>query len=372
MEPKHPTALFQNKIVATRIGSLIIALSAVIGGSLVWWSGVSYEAPELTNIPVVVSKIATNSGITFPSDPPSATQSGMLFFENKEVGYSLEYPVYVKRRDSGGWSNNLEWPFIPQNTWAQDGRIDSYRIPSIGIEAYNIQDSQNIVMEALPFIDPMDTIPPSISEISFLKNKNGVEYALFYATLRPTTYQDGSKIVTGKDIKIGPYVIVKLLDLDGYLIFDAGESITAIEPDGSTPSRFWNESVFPSIYKKDLEVILESIKLEHPSIEQLAGIGAYLNVATNGDIVVDSVLVHSVAEKNGIEGGDHIISVNGSSVSGLGIDSVVSMIRGAVGTTVEIVVKKKNGEEHSYKMIRGDMSSVGLSLRERIERDLQH
>lgn len=88
-----------------------------------------------------------------------------------------------------------------------------------------------------------------------------------------------------------------------------------------------------------LVIPLQKIKDgEKPTLE-LVGIGVKL--APDGDALrVDGVFPGSGAEAAGIVVGDLVIAVDGAPVTQLGLDGAVSKIRGTVGTTVAVTVKR--------------------------------
>ncbi len=80
---------------------------------------------------------------------------------------------------------------------------------------------------------------------------------------------------------------------------------------------------------------------ETPKVE-LVGIGVQL--AADGDALrVDMVVPDSGAQAAGIVVGDHIVSVDGASVSDLGVNGAVAKIRGVEGTTVAIALRRTAG-----------------------------
>jgi carboxyl-terminal processing protease len=77
---------------------------------------------------------------------------------------------------------------------------------------------------------------------------------------------------------------------------------------------------------------------EEPKVE-LVGIGTALT-ADGDSLRVNQVFPGSGAEAAGIVVGDHVIAVDGLPVGPLGIDGAIARIRGVVGTTVSITLRR--------------------------------
>lgn len=69
------------------------------------------------------------------------------------------------------------------------------------------------------------------------------------------------------------------------------------------------------------------------------GVGMEMDVK-NGQIVVLSPLVGTPASKAGIQAGDQITAINGTSTAGMSVDTAVNDIRGAAGTKVTLTVMR--------------------------------
>lgn len=74
------------------------------------------------------------------------------------------------------------------------------------------------------------------------------------------------------------------------------------------------------------------------------GIGIYMSVDKNGNVVVVSPIKHTPAEKAGLKTGDIIVYVNDESMIGMDSEVVSSKIKGEEGTKVKITVLR--GEEY--------------------------
>lgn len=74
---------------------------------------------------------------------------------------------------------------------------------------------------------------------------------------------------------------------------------------------------------------------------ELQGIGAELEMQ-DGLVTVVAPITSSPAEQSGIQSGDVIYQVNGESVEGMSLNSVVKLIRGEKGTKVKITILRTN------------------------------
>ena len=83
--------------------------------------------------------------------------------------------------------------------------------------------------------------------------------------------------------------------------------------------------------------------LEEQTTAQFSGIGAYLEKAKDGSLLVTGVFARSPAKKAGIGAGDRILSVDGIPTKGHAVEANVAMIKGPEGTEVRLVVRKKAG-----------------------------
>jgi hypothetical protein len=76
---------------------------------------------------------------------------------------------------------------------------------------------------------------------------------------------------------------------------------------------------------------------------ELGGIGANL-VQTPGGISLGSVFPGAPAERAGLRGGDHVLSVDGEDVQQMSLVDALQRLRGEAGTTVSVSVQRPTGE----------------------------
>ena len=81
------------------------------------------------------------------------------------------------------------------------------------------------------------------------------------------------------------------------------------------------------------------------------GIGVYLSMDENDNVVVVGVIKDSPAESVGVKEEDIIMSVNGESAVGMDTDDVSQKVRGEENTEVKLSVYR-NGEEKEFTITR--------------------
>ena len=92
---------------------------------------------------------------------------------------------------------------------------------------------------------------------------------------------------------------------------------------------------------------------------QFEGIGAILTQdAETLDVFIAKILEGTPAEESALEAGDQITALDGVSVEGMPLEEVMSRIKGAAGTEVQISILRE-GEAHTYKLLR---ALIGLDL----------
>ena len=76
----------------------------------------------------------------------------------------------------------------------------------------------------------------------------------------------------------------------------------------------------------------------------LSGIGVEI-VDDEGDILILRIMEKSPAGSSGLLEGDRVVEVDGKSTAGATLDEVAQLLRGPVGTTVEVAVRRAGEEE---------------------------
>lgn len=93
----------------------------------------------------------------------------------------------------------------------------------------------------------------------------------------------------------------------------------------------------------------------------LKGIG--IQIATKeGKLMVIAPLEDSPAEKAGLQADDEILSIDGASTKGITIDKAADKIRGEEGTTVTLLVKRKN-DVKTYTIPRKEIELKAVSTK---------
>ena len=103
----------------------------------------------------------------------------------------------------------------------------------------------------------------------------------------------------------------------------------------------------PGLLTQDEAETLESRAAE---LTGRYGIGVYI-ASTDEGILIAGVMEGSPAEEAGLQRGDILVSIDGTSVEGYQLEDVSKNIRGPVDTSVDLVVRR-DGEEQSFTVQR--------------------
>jgi carboxyl-terminal processing protease len=93
-----------------------------------------------------------------------------------------------------------------------------------------------------------------------------------------------------------------------------------------------------------------------------SGVGLWVRRDADGVVRVTSVQADSPAESAGVLPGDELVTINGSDVRGRTVADVVTVLRGAPGTEVEIGLVR-SGEQRTVRMKRVALESSDVSVR---------
>jgi carboxyl-terminal processing protease len=86
-----------------------------------------------------------------------------------------------------------------------------------------------------------------------------------------------------------------------------------------------------------------------------SGIGAELGKDTQGNLIIVAPIDGTPASKAGLRPQDVIVSINGTTTSGMSIDDAVSKIRGKKGTQVTLKVVRNKTDQQSFTITRDDI-----------------
>jgi carboxyl-terminal processing protease len=102
----------------------------------------------------------------------------------------------------------------------------------------------------------------------------------------------------------------------------------------------------------------------------LFGIGIQIGVR-DGKVLIISPIEDTPGERAGLLAGDEILSIDGVSTKDMSIDKAADKIRGKKGTTVELLIKRENTPNKTYKIVRDEiaMKSISSKLPENLKLD---
>lgn len=133
------------------------------------------------------------------------------------------------------------------------------------------------------------------------------------------------------------------------------------------------DQLFDGIYEGLFDALKDPWSVYYPSSEtaskliksiegEYSGVGITMT-ASNGRVVVTSVVKTSPAQLAGIEAGDFIVKIDGTDIEGMRIDDVAMLIRGEAGSSVTLTVEKA-GLIKSFTMVRKmiKMESVSYEM----------
>lgn len=87
------------------------------------------------------------------------------------------------------------------------------------------------------------------------------------------------------------------------------------------------------------------------------GIGAELDTDASGDILITGTLAGTPAQKAGLMAKDIIVDINGSSTASMSLDDAVALIRGNVGSVVDLTIARPGTSQPlDFKITREDIN----------------
>jgi len=94
----------------------------------------------------------------------------------------------------------------------------------------------------------------------------------------------------------------------------------------------------------------------------LKGIGTQIGLR-DGELVIIAPLEDSPAEKAGLLADDKILEINGESTKGINIDAAADKIRGEKGTTVTLLIQRKDVPNKLYSIVRDEIEVKSVSTK---------
>ena len=94
---------------------------------------------------------------------------------------------------------------------------------------------------------------------------------------------------------------------------------------------------------------------------RVSGIGAEIGMRNNQPTIL-RLIENSPAKSSGLEAGDQITTVNDKSMVGMSADKTAAAIRGDIGTTVKVTIKRADGS-HTYTITRASVTDASVDAR---------
>ena len=109
---------------------------------------------------------------------------------------------------------------------------------------------------------------------------------------------------------------------------------------------------------------------ENQSIKgSLKGIGTQIGLR-DGQLVIIAPLEDSPAERAGLQADDYILEINGESTKGINIDAAADKIRGEKGTTVTLLIQRKDVPNKTYTIVRDEIEVKSVSTKPPFETEI--
>ena len=94
----------------------------------------------------------------------------------------------------------------------------------------------------------------------------------------------------------------------------------------------------------------------------LFGIGVQIGLR-NGKILIVAPIEDTPGEKAGLLAEDEILAIDGVSTKDMSVDKAADKIRGKKGTAVELLIKRKDVPNKSYKIVRDEIKIKSISTK---------
>ncbi|MDD3238037.1 MAG: S41 family peptidase [Candidatus Gastranaerophilales bacterium] len=94
----------------------------------------------------------------------------------------------------------------------------------------------------------------------------------------------------------------------------------------------------------------------------LKGIGVQIGVR-DGKLLIIAPIEDTPGERAGLKAEDEILEINGESTKGITVDKAADKIRGEEGTTVNLLIKRKNQPNKQYTITRAEIEIKSVSTK---------
>jgi len=136
------------------------------------------------------------------------------------------------------------------------------------------------------------------------------------------------------------------------VIKDEADAYVAIGTMVDSLGDVYTKFLTPKEYKEESESIQGSLK----------GIGVQIAVK-DGRLLIIAPLEDTPGEKAGLLSEDEILEIDGVSTKGITVEAAADKIRGPEGTTVKLLIKRKNEQPKLYTITRANIELKSVSIK---------
>jgi len=136
------------------------------------------------------------------------------------------------------------------------------------------------------------------------------------------------------------------------VITDQEDAYVAIATMIDSLGDVYTKFLTPKEYKEESENIQGSLK----------GIGVQIGVR-DGKLLVIAPLEDTPGEKAGLKSEDEILEIDGISTKGITVEAAADKIRGPEGTTVTLLIKRKNESPKTFTIQRANIELKSVSIK---------